>query len=79
MLLPPDEQVLKDLKSLENNGAHQRVLEWFTGSLEYLRELNDQERDDVSLRQNQGAAQVLKEFLDYMDEKDTHLARFSRK
>lgn len=78
MLLPPDKQTLTDLKSLENNGAHQRVLEWFKESLGYIRDINDTELDGVVLRQNQGAAQVLKEFLDYMNEKDIHLARFER-
>lgn len=60
----PEEKVVKSLAALAGNTFFVSVLDWVRQSLEAQRDHNDVELDQTVLRQGQGRAQELKEFLE---------------
>lgn len=60
----PDDMVTGSLKRLSGNADFTRIFHWLGQSLAGLDELNRHVSDAVVMRQNQGAAAVLGEFLD---------------
>jgi hypothetical protein len=63
MLLKPPATVISALSSLEGNSDFEEVCKWLNDSLNDIRTLNDSTKDEVQSRWNQGASQVLAEFL----------------
>lgn len=64
MLERPSIRVLQALSQLEGNNDFEEVCDWLGKSLVSIRTNGDSQRDEVLMRWNQGASQVLSEFLD---------------
>lgn len=63
MLTKPPARVITALSSLEGNADFEEICKWLDVSLSDIRMITDSTRDEVQTRWNQGAAQVLSEFL----------------
>jgi len=63
MLTKPPITVIAALSSLEGNADFEEVCKWLNESLSDIRTANDSTKDEVQSRWNQGASQVLAEFL----------------
>lgn len=64
MLVKPPITVLASLASLEGNHDFEQVCKWLEESLDHIRTENDSTKDEVQSRWNQGASQVLAQFLE---------------
>lgn len=64
MLIKPPARVIAALSTLEGNADFELICTWLSDSLSDVREQNDSTRDEVQSRWNQGASQVLAEFLE---------------
>jgi len=63
MLSKPPVRLIAALASLEGNNDFEEVCKWLEESLANIRKETDATRDEVQTRWNQGASQVLDEFL----------------
>jgi hypothetical protein len=63
MLIKPPVTVISALSSLEGQPDFEVVCKWLSDSLNDIRAINDSTKDEVQSRWNQGASQVLAEFL----------------
>lgn len=64
MLSKPPARVIAALSSLDGNSEFEEVCKWFSDSLNELHAATDNTRDEVQTRWNQGAAQVIANFLE---------------
>ena len=62
-----DEKIAGALKAEKMSPHFQIILQWFKDSLAEQRETNDAEKDDVTLRQGQGRALNMSDFLKEVD------------
>ena len=65
MLARPDLRVSQAFASLEHSVEFQVLLSWLQANLDEIRKNNDSAKDEVLTRWNQGAAQVLADFVDF--------------
>lgn len=64
MLQKTPTKVLASLASLEGNHDFEQICAWLEESLDQIRTENDSTKDEVQSRWNQGASQVLAQFLE---------------
>jgi hypothetical protein len=62
-MIPPDDDVLAALARLDNNTDFAAVKGWFLQNLAEAHKSLETERDEVPLRQAQGQAQLMTDFL----------------
>lgn len=63
MLIQPKQDVIQALASLNNEYQFRVICDWLENTLNQIDEESATTKDEVQLRWNQGAAQVIREFL----------------
>lgn len=64
MIIRTDQRVLEALMALEHDHHFKDVVQWMADSLEATRNRCMEETDEIALRQAQGAAKDLREFIE---------------
>lgn len=77
MILQPDKQTINALSQLDGNIHFEQVKAWLRNTLRVLHEATPYVNDEVQLRWQQGAEQVLQQFLDKADNAQETIRKFS--
>lgn len=77
MILQPDKQTINALSQLDGNIHFEQVKAWLRNTLRVLHEATPYVNDEVQLRWQQGAEQVLQQFLDRADNAQETIRKFS--
>lgn len=77
MINQPDKQVIQALVTLDGNIHFEVVKQWLRTTLDTLNEQGPYSKDEVQTRWNQGAQQLLQEFLQKADNAQDTIRKFS--
>ena len=76
MLSQIEKETINALAQLRNNIHFEQVKTWLRESLRELEKITPQTKDEVQLRWNQGAAQIIRDFLNRSDEALATIRKF---
>ena len=76
MLTKPDHPTVQALASLSGNNNFETVRQWLRNTLEEIDRDSCVTKDEVQLRWNQGAAQIIRDFLNRSDEALATIRKF---